>query len=246
MGLIKTRDELKAMRRGGAILREILEAAASEVKDGARGEALNRLTNELLEKKGAKPSFLNYQGFPASICLSINEEVVHGIPDGKIIKEGDLVSLDLGVHFEGMHTDAALTVPCGQVSELAGRLLSVTKECLKLAISAAKAGNHLGDIGYAVQSHAEQEGFSVVRKLVGHGIGYEVHEDPAVPNYGRPGEGMLLKEGMCLAIEPMICQGGYDVSVGPDGWTFVTRDGKLAAHFEHTVIVGQRGGEVIT
>jgi len=246
MALIKNKDEIAKMRRGGMILREVLSRVASVVRDGVNGSELNELTGKLLKEKGAQPSFLNYQGFPANLCVSINEEVVHGIPDNKIVREGDIVSLDLGVNFEGMHTDAAVTVPCGQISETARRILQVTKECLRLAVLEARSGNRLGDIGYAVQSHAEKEGFAVVRRLVGHGIGYDVHEDPAVPNYGKQGEGMRLKEGMCLAIEPMLCEGSYDVVVAPDGWTFVSRDRLLTAHFEHTVVVRKKRGEIIT
>ena len=246
MDAVKTKQEISFMRQGGLILRETLRILCTQVRAGTKCSELDRMAGELLKERGAVPSFLNYQGFPANLCISINDELVHGIPGKKIIKPGDIVSLDLGVKYKGMFTDAAVTVGCDPVSPEAEKIMRVCRECLRIGVSYARSGVQTGDLGFAIQSYAEKNGYGVVRKLVGHGVGHSVHEDLKVPNYGVRGEGVLLKKGMTLAIEPMISVGTYDVEIAADGWTFVTKDRKLSCHFEHTVVVGTRGGEVIT
>jgi methionyl aminopeptidase len=192
------------------------------------------------------PAFKGYGGYPFSVCVSINSEVVHGFPSERILAEGDIASLDFGVNYQGYFGDAAVTLAVGKISKKAARLLKVTEESLYRAIAKAKNGNRLGDISYAVQEYVEKAGFSVVRDYVGHGIGKNLHEDPAVPNFGSPGRGILLKPGMVIAIEPMINEGGYEVRVKEDGWTVITQDGKLSAHFEHTVAITEKGPEILS
>ena len=255
--IIETQEEAQKMRHSGQILSNTLKELERVTRPGIACERINEIAAEMIGKEGATPSFLNYEGFPANLCISLNEEIVHGIPGTRIIQEGDLVSYDLGVNWEGFLTDAARSFICQdpdslenasveQTPPLKQKIIEVCQICLNLGIKAAKTGNRVGDIGAAVQQYAEENGFSVVRKLVGHGVGKEVHEPPRIPNYGKPGTGEKLKEGMCLAIEPMICEGSYEVDLARDRWTFVTADGKLSAHFEDTLIVRKNGGEIVT
>ena len=246
MAFIKTEEEIDKMRQGGKILRETLKQLAKEVKPGISCTEINESAGRLLKEKEAEPSFLNYQGFPANLCISLNKEVVHGIPAKKIIQEGDMVSFDLGVKYKGLYTDATITFGCGEVSELKQEMMKVCRKCLNLGVKQAKAGNRVGDIGAVVQKWAEKHGYSVVRVLVGHGVGHQVHEDPQIPNYGKKGKGMVLKENMCIAIEPMICEGNPEVILADDGWAFLPKDGKMSCHYEHTLVVRKNGGEILT
>lgn len=244
---LKGVQELSAMRDGGAIVAAILDMLSKTAKVGVSTLELDRLAHDQLIKRGAKPAFLGYHGFPHSLCVSINSEVVHGIPSAKRkLKDGDLVSLDFGCTVRGYFADAALTVGVGKVAPAAQRLMDVTRESLEKAITAMKPEARLGDVSSAVQEHAEAAGFSVVRDFVGHGIGRALHEDPPVPNYGKAGTGMRLSPGLVLAIEPMVNMGGPEVKTLEDGWTAVTKDGSLSAHFEHTIAVTKDGREVLT
>lgn len=246
MGLIKTTEEIAKMRAGGQILAEVLHLTAKKIKPGIKTKELEIFVEQELAKRGAEASFKNFQGYPASLCVSLNDQIVHGIPGNRIIKKGDLVSLDLGVRYKGMYTDAAFSQWVGKGSRLAPKLVETTEKALTAAISAVKTGGTLGDIGAAVEKTAQAEGFNVIRDLVGHGVGHRVHEEPQIPNFGHPGEGMKLKAGMTLAIEPMLTMGQPEVKCLPDGWTFVTADGALNAHFEHTILVTTEGCEILT
>lgn len=244
---IKSPDDIAKMRRAGQVVARTLQELAAAIRPGkTTGQELDRLAEKLVREAGGVPSFKGYRGYPKSICLSINEQVVHGIPDGRVLQEGDVASIDLGVKLDGFHGDAAVTVPVGRISADADRLLKVTREALMLGVEMARPGGHLHDIGGAVQAYVEKHGYSVVRELVGHGIGRELHEDPQVPNFGKPGTGLLLTAGMTLAIEPMVNQGTHRVTSLPDRWTVVTADGRLSAHFEHTVAICEDGPEVLT
>lgn len=244
---LKSADELERMREAGRIVCEILDVLEKMVAPGVSTWELDREAEHLISKKGAKPAFKGYLGFPAVLCASVNEEVVHGIPSKKRkLKEGDLMKLDFGVVYKGMFGDSARTVPVGQVSEEAQRLIDTTRGALEQAIEAMVPTNHLGDIGAAVQKYVEGRGFSVVRDFVGHGIGKKLHEPPQVPNYGTPGTGTRLRPGMVLAIEPMVNVGTFKVEVLEDDWTAVTLDRKLSAHFEHTILVTEAKAEVLT
>jgi len=250
---IKNKKEIKTLAKGGAILSSILHRVAKEAKAGVSTEYLNNLAEVLIEKKGAKPSFKGFgltNPYPAALCASINEHVVHSIPSSeKILKEGDIIGLDLGIKYpgqNGLYTDMAITVGIGKINQEAKKLIEVTREALKLIIKKLKPGITTGDLGHLIQEYVESQGFSAVRELVGHGVGYEVHEEPKLPNYGRPGEGEVLKEGMVLAFEPMINAGGWQVEFGEDGWDVTTKDKSLSAHFEHTVVVTKKGCEVLT
>ncbi len=242
----KSPREIAKIRAAGEILVKTLELISENIKPGVTTAELDSIADEFIRKIGGKPSFKGYNGFPASICTSIDEEVVHGIPSKRRLVEGQVISIDIGVFKDGYHSDSAWTFPVGKISPEAERHLQVGRECLMLAIEQAKAGNRIGDISYAVQSHAEKNGFSVVRDLVGHGIGRNMHEEPQVPNYGVAGEGIELKTGLVIAIEPMINEGGYQVKMLKDGWTIVTLDGKRSVHFEHTVAIGENGPEILT
>jgi methionyl aminopeptidase len=244
---LKTREEIEKIRKACLIVAEVLERLRDEVKPGVTTWDLNRLSEELAWKKKSKPAFKGYRGYPYALCTSINEEIVHGMPSKKrVLKEGDIISLDFGVVVDGFYGDAAITVPVGKISEKAEKLCRVTKEALYRGIAEARPGNRLSDISHAIQSHAEKEGFSVVREFVGHGIGRFLHESPQIPNYGPPGRGIRLKPGMVFAIEPMINEGTYQIEILADGWTAVTKDRKLSAHFEHTIAITSKGPEILS
>ncbi len=234
------------MRRAGRIVGEVLERLAKEVRAGITTGELDALAREMILQLGGRPAFKGYRGFPANICTSVNEEVVHGIPSGRRLQPGDIVGLDVGVLLEGYYADGARTVPAGEISPGIRRLLEVTEQALARGIEAAVAGGRLSDVSHAVQTEAESNGFSVVREFVGHGIGTQLHEPPQIPNYGAPGFGPRLKPGMVLAIEPMVNMGRPAVRVLSDGWTAVTQDGSWSAHFEHTVAVTDGGPEILT
>ena len=243
---LRDRDEVEAIRAAAQVVASTLQLMRREVRAGVTTSELDRLAEEFIRSQGGRPSFKGYRGFPASICSSVNDQVVHGIPGPRELKDGDIVGIDVGVELEGYHGDAAWTFPVGEVSDEAKRLLQVTREALAMGIAQARPGGRIGDISHAVQSHVEAAGFSVVRELVGHGIGREMHEEPQVPNYGPPGRGPRLMVGQVLAIEPMVNIGGAEVVTGSDGWTIATRDGSLSAHFEHTVAVGATGPVILS
>ena len=246
MVYLRNRDEIEAIRAAARLVGMTLRMLAGEVRPGVTTGELDRLAEQFIRDHGGRPAFKGYRGFPAAICPSVNAEVVHAIPGAYALKDGDIVGIDVGVEMDGYYGDAAVTLPVGEVAEPTRRLLQVTREALEQGIAQARAGNRVGDISHAVQQHAEQHGFSVVRTLVGHGIGREMHEEPQVPNYGAPARGPRLMAGQVLAIEPMINVGGPEVVVQPDGWTVVTKDGSLSAHFEHTVAVGSEGPEILS
>jgi methionyl aminopeptidase len=244
---VKTPAELLIMKQAGGVVGDILVLLKGMVKPGMTTGEIDQISREELKKRGAKPAFLNYHGFPGVICVSINAEVVHGIPsDKRVLKEADIVGLDFGCVIDGWFADSAMTVPVGKISDDAERLIRVTREALMKGIAVVKDGARIGDIGSAVQTHAEAAGYSLVREFVGHGIGRALHEEPPIPNYGKPGTGGRLKAGMTIAIEPMVNMGGPEVSTLGDGWTAVTKDGKLSGHFEHTVAVTETGFEILT
>ncbi len=234
------------MRRAGAVVAEMLARCSAAVRPGVTTADLDRVGAEVIAEHGARSSFLGYYGYPATICTSVNDEIVHGIPGPRRLREGDIVGIDVGAIVDGWHADAAVTVPVGRVKPEAAKLIRVTEEALRRGIAAARPGARLGDIGAAVQSYAEAEGFSVVRNYVGHGIGRAMHEPPQVPNYGSPGQGRPIGPGLCIAIEPMLNAGAHATRLQPDGWTVVTADGSLSAHFEHTVAVTAEGPVVLT
>ncbi len=243
---LKTPAELEVMHRANLIVQETLRMLAEHVRPGVSTAELDRLAERFIESRGAKPAFKGYHGYPATLCTSVNDVIVHGIPSERcILKEGDIVSLDCGVILDGFYGDGAVTLPVGKVSPQAQRLLEVTRECLELAVDAVRPGRRLGDVSATIQRHAEAAGFSVVREFVGHGIGRALHEDPQVCNYGVPGTGPELKPGLVLAIEPMVNQGLPGVRVDADGWTARTEDGKLSAHFEYSVAVTENGPWVL-
>jgi methionyl aminopeptidase len=244
---IKSPAELATMRRAGAVVGDILVHLSKTIVPGMSTGDIDQIAREELKKRGAKPAFLNYHGFPAVICLSINHEVVHGIPSPKrVLKDGDIIGVDFGCVIDRFYGDSAVTIPVGTVSSEAADLIRVTRESLEKGIAAVKAGARIGDIGAAVSAHAEAAGYGVVREFVGHGIGRALHEEPPIPNYGKAGTGPRLKAGMTIAIEPMINLGGPAVETLADGWTAVTKDRKLSAHFEHTVAVTETGAEILT
>lgn len=244
--VIKSAQELALMREAGRIVALTLEYLARQVRPGITTGELDRLADAFIREQGGIPSFKGYKGFPASICVSVNDEVVHGIPGKRVLREGEIVGLDVGAIYGGMQGDAAITLPVGRVSRQAQRLIKTTQEALMAGIKAARAGNHLGDISWAIQRVAEEAGFSVVREYGGHGIGREMHEDPHIPNWGEPGTGPILKPGMTLALEPMLNAGTYRVRVKRDNWTVVTADGSLSAHFEHTIAITDGDAEILT
>ena len=238
MIVCRSAAELEQMREAGRLVGEVLTELAAAVAPGVSTADLDALAEKRIRQAGATPAFKGYHGYPATICASVNDEVIHGIPSGRrVLNEGDVISIDVGAALNGYYGDSAMTLPVGMISERAATLLRVTEESLHKAIEVARPGNRISDIGHAVQKHVEAYGFSVVREFVGHGIGQKMHEEPQVPNYGQPGHGPRLAEGMVLAIEPMVNAGSPAVKVLADGWTAVTRDGALSAHFEHTVAV---------
>ncbi|MGP3778940.1 type I methionyl aminopeptidase [Halanaerobium saccharolyticum] len=247
MIILKSRREIDIMREANQIVAETHAYLAENIKPGISTAELDQLADEFIRSKGAVPSFKGYQGFPASICISINEEVVHGIPaDHRFLEAGDIVSIDIGTFYEGFNGDAARTHAVGSISENASKLLKVTEESLLKGIEKAVIGNRLFDISHAVQEYVEKNGFSVVRDYVGHGIGRDMHEDPQIPNFGPAGKGPKLKKGMTLAIEPMVNIGGYEVETLEDDWTVVTKDRSLSAHFEHTIAITEAGVEILS
>ncbi len=247
MIVLKTGRELKIMKEACSISAGALEVAGKAVEPGVTTAEIDRLAEEYIRRRGGEPNFKNYEGYPATACISINNEVIHGIPSEKRkLCAGDIVSIDLGAKFDGYHGDNAATFACGDVSPEAKRLMDTTRESLYEGIRAACAGGRIGDIGHAVQSYVEARGYSVVRQFVGHGVGTHLHEAPEVPNFGTPGRGIRLMPGMTIAIEPMVNAGGYDVKVQPDGWTVLTKDGSLSAHFEHTIVITADGPKIMT
>ena len=246
MIIIKNNKEIALMREAGKIVGETLLLIEEKVRPGITTAELDRIAEEFITKHGAKPSFKGLYGFPASLCISVNEQVVHGIPGGYILKDGDIISVDCGAQLNGFHGDAARTFAVGNVTEEAKKLIDVTRESFFKGIEYAKAGNRLTDISHGIQSYVEASGFSVVRDFVGHGIGRVVHEDPDIPNFGKPGKGPKLAVGMALAIEPMVNIGSYKVKTLNDDWTVVTSDGSLSAHYENTIVILPDGPEILT
>ncbi len=245
--ILKAPWEIDILRKANAIVAEVLLRLKEIIQPGVTAWDLNRIAEEICEKRGARPAFKGYRGYPFSLCVSVNAEVVHGMPlKEKVLKEGDIVSLDFGTFYEGYYGDAAITVAVGEVSAQAYDLMKVTEEALNLAIEKAHIGNRLQDISVAIQRHVEKHGYNVVRDFVGHGIGQSLHEPPEVPNFGRPGKGPRLKAGMVLAIEPMVVTGSYQLEILPDGWTAVTKDGGLAAHFEHSIAITAQGPQILS
>jgi len=243
---IKSPVELEAMRGSARLVSRTLDEVAGHVRAGVTTLELDRLAMEFIRKNGGTPSFLGYRGYRHTICASVNEEVVHGIPGKRMLKEGDIISIDVGVLMNGFHGDSARTFTVGAVTGEAEQLLKVTRESLGKGIEQVRAGNRLGDVSSAIQAHVESHGLSIVRSLVGHGIGRDLHEDPQIPNYGQPGSGVVLKPGMVFAIEPMVNVGGWEVETLKDGWTVVSSDRSLAAHFEHTVAVTENGPDILS
>jgi len=246
MIIYKSPQEIKMMRESGRLVGQILQEVKAMIRPGLKTIELDKYAEKRTKELGAEPAFKGYRGYPASLCVSINEEIIHGIPSERRLKEGDLVSLDFGVVYKGFYGDAALTCPVGEVSEEAQRLLAAAEGAFWAGVEYFKEGNYLSDISHAIQTYVEERGFSVIRSFVGHGIGYDLHEDPQLPNYGAPHHGPRLKPGLVLAIEPMIAAGGWEVEILSDGWTAITKDRSLAAHYEHTVALTERGPQVLS
>jgi methionyl aminopeptidase len=246
MVILKSPDEVEKMSRSCRIVAETLRDLEGIVRPGISTRDIEIFVEKAVAAKGAVPAFKGYRNYPASVCTSVNDQVVHGIPSDAVLKDGDIVSIDLGVYLDGFYGDGAITLPVGTVSPLAERLIRVTRKALTLGIGMVKPGHRVSDISHAIQQHVEQNGFSVVRSFVGHGIGRSLHEEPQIPNFGEPGRGPRLREGMTLAIEPMVNEGGHEVTILDDGWTAVTSDGSLSAHWEHTVAVTKNGARILT
>ena len=244
--IIKSEREIAIMRQAGRIVAAVLDILCRQVRAGMKTKELDIIAAREVERLGAKPSFKGYRGFPANLCVSVNDEVVHGIPGERILRQGDIVSLDLGVSFMGFQGDAAVTIGVGEIDSVATDLLETTGGVLKVGIATARAGARLGDISATMQNYAESRGYSVVREYTGHGIGRDMHEEPQIPNFGLPGTGPILKKGMTLALEPMINVGDWHTRVGDDHWTVLTADGSLSAHFEHTIAITDGEPEVLT
>ena len=244
--VIKSAEEIASMRRAGQVVAKMIEAVSKEIKPGVTTADLDAIAYQMCKSLGAKPGFKGYHGYPATICTSVNNEIVHGIPGKKVLKEGDIISIDVGAIVDGFNGDAARTRPVGKVSAMAEKLIKVTRESLDEGIKQARAKNRMGDIGAAIQKHAESNGFSIVREYVGHGIGRLLHEEPAVPNYGEAGKGMILPKNLPLAIEPMVNVGSWETRVLEDKWTVVTKDGSLSAHFEDTLVITDGQPEILT
>ena len=243
---LKSPHEIELMRRAGKITAAARALAGEMIRPGITTEAINKEVDHFIRKEGAVPSFYHYNGYPASVCVSVNDEVIHGIPGKRRLKEGDIVSIDVGAFIDGYHGDCAATFPCGEISPEAQDLINVTRQCFFEGIANAREGNRLGDISSAVQRYAESHGYSVVREYVGHGIGTMLHESPEVPNYGVPGRGPRLRSGMTIAVEPMINAGGYGIVRLDDEWTVVTADGKYSAHYENTILITDGEPEILT
>lgn len=243
---LKSEEDLEMIRKSAKKLARITQKLRESIKVGVSTEEIDRLAEELVRSENAQPAFKGYRGFPANICTSVNEEIVHGIPGNRRLKEGDIVSLDLGINYKGYFADVAITVAVGQVNAHIKKLIEVTKNALREAIKQAYIEKHLSDISYAIQSYVEKHGFSVVRDFVGHGIGLSLHEEPEIPNFGRAHQGPILKSGMVFAIEPMVNMGGWESKILDNGWTAVTKDGLPSAHFEHTVAILNDGPEILT
>jgi methionyl aminopeptidase len=243
---LKRPEEIELMRQAGHYLAEVLEILAAMVAPGVTTTELDRAANREIRRRGCFPGFLGYDGFPKHLCVSVNDQVVHGIPDGRRLLEGDLVSLDCGLIHQGWWADAGLSVGCGELDPDSKKLVEVTREALRLGINAAQPGNRLGDIGHAVQTHVEANGFSIVRGYTGHGIGRDMHEDPDVPNHGAPGRGVEIRPGLCLAIEPIVNRGAPATVVRPARWTVVTADGERSCYYEHSIAITKAGPEVLT
>lgn len=244
--IIKSDEEIAIMRQAGKIVAEVLKVVSESMKPGMKTKELDIIAEKELERLGAKSSFKGYRGFPATICVSINDEIVHGIPGDMTLRDGDIVSLDFGAIYNGFQGDSAMTVTVGKAKPESIRLIEATRETLEAGIAAARDGATLGDVSAAIQKSAESKGYSIVREYTGHGIGRDMHEDPQIPNFGAPGTGPVLKKGMTLAIEPMLNTGTWRTRVADDNWTVLTADGGLSAHFEHTIAINDRGAEVLT
>lgn len=243
---VKTPQEIATLREGGKILANVLQLISKAAVPGARAADLDALAERTIREAGALPAFKGYEGFPSTLCVSVNNEVVHGIPGDKVFQEGDIVGLDCGVQYHGLFTDAAITVGIGKIAKDAKKLITVTEQAFREGLKVIKAGATTGDIGHAVQTFVEAQGFGVIRALVGHGVGHAVHEDPKVPNYGQPGTGTALPVGLVIAVEPMVSAGHWQVQTASDSWTVVTADGSLASHYEHTLVVTENGYEILT
>lgn len=244
--IIKSQREIAHMKRSNALVAEVFQKLKKVIAPGITTKELDRMAEEIILSKGATPAFKGYRGFPATLCTSINEEVVHGIPSHRRLKNGDIVSLDVGTNLNGYFGDGAITLPVGEVDYAVQKLLEVTEKALYIGIGEAKIGNRLFDISYAIQTWVESYGFSVVRDFVGHGIGMDLHEEPQIPNFGPPHQGPRLERGMVLALEPMVNEGTYEVKILSDGWTVVTVDGRRSAHFEHTIAITDEGPEILS
>ncbi len=246
MIILKSKEDKKKMRESNRIVALVLKEIEKLIKPGVKTIELDKFAEKLIRKEGAVPGFKGYQGFPATLCVSINEEIVHGIPSERRLKEGDIVSIDVGTIKDGFYGDGARTYAVGKVDEKGLKLMETTKKALEKGIEKAIPGNRISDISHNIQTYVESQGFSVVRQFVGHGIGRNLHEDPQIPNYGEPGRGSMIKEGMAIAIEPMVCEGNWEAEILNDGWTAVCKDGSRAAHYEHTIFINAEGPEILT
>jgi methionyl aminopeptidase len=244
--IIKSKREIEELRRSNAIVAEVFEKLKKVIVPGIQTKELDQIAEDIIRSRGALPAFKGYRGFPATLCISINEEVVHGIPGSRRIKEGDIVSIDVGVNMNGYFGDGAITIAVGEIDDVGKKLIEVTEKALYIGIEKARPGNRLFDISYAIQSWVESNGFSVVRDFVGHGIGKDLHEEPQIPNFGSPNQGPRLEKGMVFALEPMVNEGTYMVKILSDGWTVVTADGKRSAHFEHSIAITDGEAEILS
>jgi methionyl aminopeptidase len=243
---LKSDNDLEMLRSSGEILARVMRKLESSVRPGVSTKEIDSLAEKLVVAENAIAAFKGYKGYPATVCISVNEEIVHGIPGERMLTEGDIVSLDVGINYRGFFSDAAVTLPVGKIDAKKKKLIAVTKRSLEIGIREAKPGNHLSDISHSIQEYVEQNGFSVVRQFVGHGIGRSLHEEPEIPNFGRPGEGAILEKGMVFAIEPMVNMGGWESEILENGWTAVTKDRAPSAHFEHTVAITEHGPVILT
>lgn len=243
---LKSKEEIAKMRAGGKIAARVLSQLAAVAKPGVTTKELDILAEKIMAKAGATPSFKGFKGYPAATCISINNEIVHGIPSDRILREGDIIGIDVGVYYQGFHTDTAISIGIGKISHEAQKLIDMTKKSLDMAIAMVKPDIHLGDVQAKIQKTIESAGFAVIRDLAGHGVGRELQEAPLIPNFGKYGKGLILKEGMTLAIEPMVAMGDWPVKILKDNWTVATADGSLSAHFEHTIAVTKDGCEILT